>query len=194
MFKVDLPVSLNVSLRSSPLSRLMPLNEASCAVVVIWLMMLLYCLTKLERMVCEAASAVGRPPAASAAVSVPPIAMLFGAAVVPRVSVWLALSLLEVRVMDPLTAKDAVNPRPAADSAVLKASIELTLTAAVPSVMVVTAPAAGVKMKVFPLSEFVPPTVRSLAVPTTPSGPAPVRQAGRRSLYRETGGRLQHLV
>ena len=29
MFRVDLPVSLKVSLRSSPFSRLMPLNEAS---------------------------------------------------------------------------------------------------------------------------------------------------------------------
>src|SRR3954453_23552438 len=40
--KVDLPVSLKVSFRSSPFSRLMPLNDASCAVVSICVMMLLY--------------------------------------------------------------------------------------------------------------------------------------------------------
>jgi len=33
MVSVDLPVSLNTSLSWSPLSRLMPLKEASCAVV-----------------------------------------------------------------------------------------------------------------------------------------------------------------
>src|SRR5258706_8728652 len=57
MFRVDLPVSLKVSLRSSPFSRLMPLNDTSCDVVVIWVMMSLYCFTRLERIVCEAASA-----------------------------------------------------------------------------------------------------------------------------------------
>src|SRR6266403_4327973 len=61
MVRVDLPVSLKVSLRSSPFSRLMPLNEASCAVVVICVMTLLYWLTRLARMVCEAASASGLP-------------------------------------------------------------------------------------------------------------------------------------
>ena len=34
MFRVDLPVSLNVSLRLSPFNRLMPLKDESCAVVV----------------------------------------------------------------------------------------------------------------------------------------------------------------
>src|SRR3954463_13610627 len=56
-FSVDLPVSLKVSLRLSPFNRLMPLNDASCEVVEIWVMMSLYCLTRLARMVCEAASA-----------------------------------------------------------------------------------------------------------------------------------------
>src|SRR5713226_8304544 len=59
MFRVDLPVSLKVSLRSSPFSRLMPLNEESCDVVVICWMTLLYWATRLARMVCEAASATG---------------------------------------------------------------------------------------------------------------------------------------
>src|SRR3954469_23263674 len=57
-FSVDLPVSLKVSLRLSPFNRLMPLNDASCEVVEIWVMMSLYCLTRLARMVCEAASAI----------------------------------------------------------------------------------------------------------------------------------------
>src|ERR1700682_5655846 len=48
MFRVDLPVSLKVSLRSSPFSRLIPLNEASCAVVEICWMTLLYWLTRLD--------------------------------------------------------------------------------------------------------------------------------------------------
>src|SRR4249919_3787388 len=56
-FKVDLPVSLKVSLRSSPFSKLMPLNEASCDVVVICVMMSLYCFTRPARMACEPASA-----------------------------------------------------------------------------------------------------------------------------------------
>ena len=57
MFKVDLPVSLKVSFRLSPFSRLMPLKDESCAVVEICVMMSLYCFTRLARMVCEAASA-----------------------------------------------------------------------------------------------------------------------------------------
>src|SRR3954467_15137596 len=59
MFSVDLPVSLKVSLRSSPFNRLMPLKEASCDVVVIWVMMLLYWPTRLERRVCGAGWATG---------------------------------------------------------------------------------------------------------------------------------------
>jgi hypothetical protein len=86
--------------------------------------------------------------------------------------------------MDPSLANEAVNPRPAADSAVLKAAIELTLPAATVllTVMVVAAPVAGVKMKVLPLSE--------LAVPL----PMLTRSARRGSLHRITRGRLQHLV
>jgi len=49
MLNVDLPVSLNVSLSWSPLSRLMPLNEASWRVVVICDRILLYCDTRLLR-------------------------------------------------------------------------------------------------------------------------------------------------
>src|SRR3954464_12301618 len=68
MFSVDLPVSLKVSLRSSPFNRLMPLNDESCDVVVIWVMILLYWLTRLARMVCEAASATGAVAAPNVAV------------------------------------------------------------------------------------------------------------------------------
>src|SRR5260221_1836250 len=71
MFRVDLPVSLKVSLRLSPFSRLMPLNEASCDVVVICWMTLLYWLTRLARMVCEAASATGAATAPKVNVPVP---------------------------------------------------------------------------------------------------------------------------
>src|SRR3954454_2218121 len=68
MFSVDLPVSLKVSLRSSPFKRLMPLNDASCEVVVICVMMLLYWLTRLARMVCDAGSATGTVAAPNDAV------------------------------------------------------------------------------------------------------------------------------
>ena len=67
MLSVDLPVSLKVSLRLSPFSRLMPLKDESCAVVVICAMMLLYWLTRLERIACEAASATGATAAANVA-------------------------------------------------------------------------------------------------------------------------------
>ena len=68
---------------------------------------------------------------------------------------------------------------PAAASAALNASIELTLPAATVllTVMVTGAPVAGVKMKVSPLSELVPALVRSAAVPAIDSGPAPVGAA-----------------
>ena len=74
-------------------------------------------------------------------------ATVFAAAVVPRVRIWLALSLVEVKLIDPLAANDAVNPMPAEESAALKASIELTLPAATVllTVMVVAVPTAGVK-------------------------------------------------
>src|ERR1700676_1950140 len=181
MLSVDLPVSLKVSFRSSPNNRLMPLNDESCDVVVICAMMLLYWLTRLARVVCEFGSASGAPAVPPGVVprvagSVPLIAMLVAAAVVPVVSVWLPLSLLEVSVIEPLLANDAVSPRLAAVSAALKAAIELTLPAATVllTVIVVAAPVAGVKTKVLPLSELVPPLVRSVAVPIVPSAPAPV--------------------
>src|SRR5258708_8235157 len=141
-------------------------------------MMLLYWVTRLARMVCEAASASGlpaTPPAGvtSAKVAVPLSAIVFAAAVVPRVRVWLALSLVELKPIDPSLASDAVNPRPAAESAALKASIELTLPAATVllTVMVVAAPAAARKTKGLPLTEFVPALVRSGVVPGTVRGP-----------------------
>src|SRR5438874_8517677 len=71
MVRVDLPVSLKVSLRSSPFSRLMPLNEESCAVVVICVMTLLYWATRLARIICEAASATGAATAPKVKVPAP---------------------------------------------------------------------------------------------------------------------------
>ena len=105
--------------------------------------------------------------------------------------IWLALSLVEVKPIDPSDAKDAVNPMPAEESAKLKASIELTLPAATVllTVIVVAAPAAGVKTKVLPLSELAPALVRSPTVPAT-TGAVVVADA----FDRITGGRLQHLV
>src|ERR1700688_3991792 len=185
MLSVDLPVSLNVSFRSSPYSRLMPLNDESCDVVVICAMMLLYWLTRLARVFCEVGSASGAPAVppvgvTRVAVSVPLIAMLFAAAVVPVVSVSLALSLTEVSVIEPSLANVADTPMAAEAGAVLNAGSELTLPAATVLliVMVVAAPVAAVKMKVLPLSELVPPLVRSAAVPIVPSAPAPVGARG----------------
>src|SRR5712672_287811 len=139
-------------------------------------MMLLYWFTRLARMACEAASASGLPAeppvgVTRVAVSVPLIAMVFAAAVAPNVSDWLALSLVEVSVMEPSLANDALNPRPADVSAALRPSIELTLPAATTLliVMVVAEPVAGVKIKVFACSELAPALVRSAAVPSVPA-------------------------
>src|ERR1700733_2389481 len=59
MFSVEVPVSLNTSFSESPFNRLTPLNEESCAVVVICDRMLLYCATRPARVDCAAASAIG---------------------------------------------------------------------------------------------------------------------------------------
>src|SRR5258707_3110488 len=104
----------------------MPLNEESCDVVVICAMMLLYWVTRLARVVCEFGSASGWPATppggvTRVAVSVPLIAMLFAAAVVPVVSVWLALSLTEVSVIEPSLGHVADTPMPADGSAEMDA-------------------------------------------------------------------------
>ena len=56
---VEVPVSSNVRSRVSPFNRLMPLNEESCAVVLICCRTLLYCATRLARVACEFGSATG---------------------------------------------------------------------------------------------------------------------------------------
>src|SRR3977135_2515775 len=96
MFRVDLPVSLKVSLRSSPFSRLMPLNDASCDVVVICVMILLYWLTRLARMVCDAGSATGTVAAPN--VAVPGVAPVVTAPIVDESAslVVVKTSLLEL--------------------------------------------------------------------------------------------------
>src|SRR5713101_9892379 len=172
MVRVDLPVSLKVSLRSSPFSRLMPLNEASCDVVVICWMTLLYWLTRLARMVCEAASATGVPlPATIAATVVPVMSTVLADAEPATVIDWLALSLVEVNVRKPVELIDAETPMPAVDRAVLSASSELTFPA--PAVLVMVSvraePVAGVKITVLPSREVVPPVVKSEAEPTAPT-------------------------
>src|SRR5205823_1397448 len=60
--EVDLPVSSNTSFSVSPLSRLTPLNDASCAVVVICVMIWLYCATRPARVFCDTGSATGAAP------------------------------------------------------------------------------------------------------------------------------------
>src|SRR6266481_1761059 len=71
MVRVNLPVSLKVSLRSSPFIRLMPLKYETCAVVVSCVRTLLYGATRLARMVCEGASASGAATGPKADVPVP---------------------------------------------------------------------------------------------------------------------------
>src|SRR6202011_2527720 len=66
--EVDLPVSSNTSFRESPFSRLTPLKDASCAVVVICVMIWLYWLTSDERVACDTGSA-------TAAVTAPKVAV-----------------------------------------------------------------------------------------------------------------------
>src|SRR5260221_10640707 len=103
MLSVDLPVSLKVSFRSSPNSRLMPLNDESCDVVVICAMMLLYWATRLARVVCEIGSATGAAAAANVAV---PAAVRVTAPIVDEaaslvvvMTSWLVLFRLAVRVL-----------------------------------------------------------------------------------------------
>src|SRR5262249_6223458 len=88
--RVDLPVSLKVSLRVSTFSRLMPLKDESCEVVVICAMTLLYCATRLERIVCEDASATGATAAPN--VVVPGVEPVVTAPIVDE-----ALSLVVVK-------------------------------------------------------------------------------------------------
>src|SRR6201989_2805850 len=103
MLRMDFPVSLKVSLRSSPFNRLMPLQDESCDVVVIWVMMLLYWLTRLARMVCDAGSATGATAAPN--VRVPGVAPTVTAPIVDEAkslvvvkTSLLALSRLAVRL------------------------------------------------------------------------------------------------
>src|SRR5882757_7999316 len=109
MLSVDLPVSLKVSLRLSLLSRLMPLNDESCAVVVICAMMLLYWLIRLERMACEAASAVGATGPPNVAEPVVPPRVTAPIVDEAKSLVVVKTSLLELsRLADRLPAAKAV--------------------------------------------------------------------------------------
>src|SRR5262249_1385184 len=91
MFRVDLPGSLNTSLRLSPFSKLTPLKDESCAVVVICWMMTLYWLTRFERVACEAASATAALTEPTLAAVVPWISTPSPVGALPdSVMVWLA--------------------------------------------------------------------------------------------------------
>ena len=71
----EAPVSSKVRLRVSPFKRLMPLNEESCAVVLIFCRTWLYCATRLARVACEFGSATGAAArqAAESCVAVLPV-------------------------------------------------------------------------------------------------------------------------
>ena len=121
MLIVELPVSLNTILSWSPFSRLMPLNEESCAVVRIWSITVLYWAIRLARVFCELASFTGAEPA-PAVNSPAPVAVPLSAPMVAEP--W---SLVVVMVSLPSAAIDAC--RLLAASAVLSWSSVDTLLA-----------------------------------------------------------------
>src|SRR6185295_9242534 len=182
---VDLPVSLKISFSELPSKRLMPLNDASCAVVLICSMTWLYWVTSVARAVCDTASgtvATTVPPAP------PPNAlalMLMASSVVGAVGdavpviVWAAPSLVDVKVSSSVLVIEPDRLTPATASAVLSWSSVLTVAAlvvalkgeaAVPIVIVTAVPAELVNVKTPPLSLLV---VRSAAV-AGPAGGTPV--------------------
>src|ERR1700738_1198137 len=110
MLSVDLPVSLKVSFRSSPNNRLMPLKDESCAVVVICAMMLLYWLTRLERMVWLGRSATAALTVQTVTAAAPEMSTASAAvgAVPELVMTCAASSLVEVNVIVPAALNDAV--------------------------------------------------------------------------------------
>src|ERR1700736_520625 len=120
MLSVDLAVSSKVSLRLSPFSRLMPLKDESCEVVVICVMMLLYWPTRLARTACEAGSATGAAATENVAVpAVPPRVTApivdEAASLVVVMTSWLVLFRLAVRLLVAKEvfswARDSVAPK-----------------------------------------------------------------------------------
>ncbi len=130
----------------------MPLNEASCDVVVICWMTLLYWLTRLARMVCEAASATGGEAAATPvkAAAVPPTAP----------SVAEAASFVVVNTSLPALSKLADTLFAA------NAAFNWSRDSLAPKVMLVAVPPpVAVIVSVLPDAMFVPST-KLAAVPT----------------------------
>jgi len=84
--------------------------------------------------------------------------------------------LVEVKVSEPLLLRLAVRPTPAAESALLRLSIELTSPAAVPKVIVTFCAAfADTSNWILPASEFAvpePELVRSVEEPAVPAAGA----------------------
>ena len=115
-----MPVSLNTSFSVSPFSRLTPLKDASCAVVVICWMIWLYWATRLARAVCDTVSAIGGDertagrPSSRGAGDVDGVERRDGAVPI-LVMIWLAPSLVEVKVSLLALVIDAVRLTPAAD-------------------------------------------------------------------------------
>src|ERR1700730_2235829 len=104
MLGVDLAVSSKVSLRLSPFSRLMPLKDESCDVVVICVMMLLYWPTRLARVACETGSATGVVAAANVALPAGAVRVTApivdeAASLVVVMTSWLVLFRLAVRLL-----------------------------------------------------------------------------------------------
>src|SRR3984885_8792370 len=129
MESFDAPVSSNTRLRVSPFSRLMPLNEESCAVVLICCSTLLYCATRPARVACDVGSATGAVAVRPLnTVAVPPIVPIVDDAALFEVTmlIWPVVLMLACKLF--------------AASAVLSAlSVEIC-PGPVPKVMLVAVP------------------------------------------------------
>src|SRR5258708_38761336 len=130
----------------------MPLNDESCAVVVIWSRMLLYCDTRLARTNCPGGSASG-------AAAVRPLKGLLAPAAVPPMVPIVddAASLVVVMVMPPV--ESSVACRLLAASLVFRSLRLLTVPPVpLPKVMLVAVPLPVAPIvRVRPLRACVPP-------------------------------------
>ena len=93
--------------------------------------------------------------------------------------VWDAASLVEVKVTEPLALKACVqfNARRRQRRVEAVDRVDVAGAGSVGRSVSVVVPDAVLKISVLPCSEFVPALVRSVAVPGTASGPAPVGAA-----------------
>src|SRR5712671_2460836 len=154
----------------------MPLNDESCAVVVICVMMLLYCVTRLARMVWEAGSATAAVTVPAVAVVVPLMSSPAPVGAVPDVViVWLAASLVDVKVSVSAVADTAALAVIPFEFRTLL-SWSSVLTVAVPEPVAKDAPIVTASVAVLVLKVMTEPAslpVLRLAAVTVPV-PAPV--------------------